>query len=107
MIESDGIEPANKQASAPTDNRVVQFWDGKKSVGTAYRQIFGLTKAAWDMFLVYGPDVDWTEAKPPTPTFYMHQMNTKHGSDPAKILKPELFYENVRKILGDKTSHRI
>ena len=100
MIETDGVESAKQTASAPTDSRVRQYFDVDKEVGTAYKKLFGLTKTAWDMFLVYGADVDWEIEQPPEPTFYMHQMNTEHGSDPTKILDPEEFKKRVEDILA-------
>lgn len=99
MLDSDGVASANEEASSFTDSRIAQYWDANKAVGTAYRQLFGLTKTAWDMYLVYNPGVIWKGSQPPKPTFYMHQMNSKHGTNPAKFLKPDVFYKNVQTIL--------
>src|SRR5438105_4632499 len=36
--------------------------------------VLSIDRDAWDMFLVYGPDVRWIGANPPKPDFWMHQL---------------------------------
>lgn len=98
MLDSDGVASANEEpahllilVSRSTGMRIKLLEQLIDSSST--------NKTAWDMYLVYNPGVIWKGSQPPKPTFYMHQMNSKHGTDPAKFLKPDVFYKNVQTIL--------
>jgi hypothetical protein len=59
-----------------TDSRVRQYWDGANVLGAAYRSVLGLNDTAWDVYLLFGPHQTWTEAEPPKPVFWMHQLHS-------------------------------
>jgi hypothetical protein len=53
---------ANPQvADLLVDRRASHFWDGGQKVGFAVSRLLGRGDdyAAWDIFLVYGPDAKW------------------------------------------------
>ena len=42
------------------DQRATHYWDGEKKLGREVRRIVGQDgTAAWDIFLVYGPEAKW------------------------------------------------
>jgi hypothetical protein len=42
------------------DRRATHYWDGEKKLGRDVGRIVGQDgTAAWDIFLVYGPDAKW------------------------------------------------
>jgi len=46
------------------DVPVPQFWDGKKRLGLEVSRSFGIEpdRAAWDIYLFYPPEAEWTDA---------------------------------------------
>jgi hypothetical protein len=45
------------------DHRATHYWDGDRKLGLAVARLLGHGgTAAWDIFLVYGPDAKWGEA---------------------------------------------
>ena len=53
---------------------------------------------AWDVWLLYGPDVEWTESSPPKPQLLMHQLWKLEGTKFAK-LDSEVFAQEAHKWL--------
>jgi hypothetical protein len=43
------------------DRRATHYWDGERKLGLAIARMLGRGggRAAWDIFLVYGPDAKW------------------------------------------------
>jgi hypothetical protein len=60
MLASD----ANPEvADLLVDGRARHYWDGDRKLGLAVARMLGLGGgAAWDIFLVYGPDAKWGDA---------------------------------------------
>jgi hypothetical protein len=48
-------------ANLLVDNRAKHYWDGERKLGLAVARMLGRGSgaAAWDIFLVYGPDASW------------------------------------------------
>jgi hypothetical protein len=46
------------------DDRATHYWDGDKTLGQDVAKTLGSEDgtAAWDVFLVYGPDASWGDA---------------------------------------------
>ena len=59
MLASD----ANPEvADLLVDDRAKHYWDGERKLGLAVARVLGRGDgAAWDIFLVYGPDARWGE----------------------------------------------
>lgn len=57
-------EDANPEvASLLVDERATHYWDGEWKLGREVARILGQRDgAAWDIFLVYGPDAAWGDA---------------------------------------------
>lgn len=98
------------------DKRVSHFWDGKSELVNAYSRILGLEKQiqkkegqsngnqnreaekeympAWDVYFLFPRDTEWKD-EPPTPSYWMHQLNT----DKAERFNGEKFAEELKKLL--------
>ncbi len=53
------------------DNRVMHFWDAKGELVEAYKTILPTKNAetgeyvkAWDVYLIFAPDVEWKDQPP-------------------------------------------
>jgi len=57
------------------DSRAMRFFDPEARVGRLYSSILQLPLGlpAWDVYLVFGPEVRW-EGRPPAPAYWMHQL---------------------------------
>ena len=95
MLKNDDANEASLQASSFVDPRLVQTWDGERDSGKLFATTLGLTRDAWDVYLLYGPGVMWSEGPPPKPTFWMHQLRPDSGADQRVCLNPAVFLENV------------
>jgi len=58
-----------------SDSRAMRFFDSEARAGKLYSSILQLPLGlrAWDVYLVFGPEVRW-EGSPPAPTYWMHQL---------------------------------
>jgi hypothetical protein len=92
ILRNDTSAAALEQISAePADSRLIDGWDSDKSIGNAFRQTLGLRRTAWDVYMIYDSDVQWTDEKPPPPSFWMHQLSGNSGADPKLALQDEEF----------------
>ena len=80
------------------DPRVRHYWDGNKLVGRAFEPIIGSNVPAWDTYLLFDRNAVWTEATPPAPTWWEHQLD---GMTPERFLNPKRFAEHAAKIIGE------
>jgi hypothetical protein len=63
MLETDERADADEMSASFADAGIPQFWDGKKLVGWEVSRSFGMTdRAAWDIYLFYPPEAEWTGA---------------------------------------------
>jgi hypothetical protein len=63
MLDSDERPAAEAMSAMYADVPVPQFWDGEKLLGREVSRSFGTTgRAAWDIYLFYPPDAEWTDA---------------------------------------------
>lgn len=53
-----------------TDPRATQYWDTFGVVSGAYERMLSLTGPCAGIFMLYGPDAQWTEATPPVPDYW-------------------------------------
>lgn len=105
MVPGDSALEAAELVS-PEKRLIMQAWDTQRSIGEAMSNTLHLRCPAWDVYLVYERGVKWTEAAPPRPSFWMHQLQKKSGADPALHLQPEKLRHEVRKALGEEETHK-
>jgi len=81
MLADDDAAAAELQAGSWTEERVNHWWDGAKQMSQLFGQALGLRGPAWDLYLLYPPGIRWEGELPPSPTFWMHQLDDP-GADP-------------------------
>lgn len=98
MREGDSPVTATHEADTLRDARITQGWDGGKNIGELFGQTLGLHAVAWDVYLVYKAGIKWEGTQPPSPTFWMHQLE---GADPNLLLcaNPTQLSAEVGKLL--------
>ncbi len=72
-----GAQEKHVPAAIPLLNgpRVLHYWDGVGKSGIHFAETLETNGMyAWDVWLAYGPDAQWTETVPPKPEFWMHQL---------------------------------
>lgn len=83
---------------------VTQYWDPNQELGTLFANALGMRFGgkevyAWDVWLVYGPNAEWTGAVPPKADFLMHQLPDLMGRDGFPFLRAPVFATEVEKQL--------
>lgn len=78
MLEADTISQAITQETLFFENRITQWWDGRRLLGERVAQALGLhTAIAWDIYLLFPPGSMFSGQFPPQPAFWMHQLDTE------------------------------
>ena len=96
MLATDSLDAANERETRFSDTRLQQFWDQDRILGQLLSQTLNLKAAtAWDVYLVYPPNHTWDAALPPTPKFWMHQLD----EEPNLHLDRLRFKEYVQTLL--------
>lgn len=86
------------------EGAVTHYWDpkghfgGLVSNGVDLKDAKGKWVYAWDVWLVYGPDAEWTGLNPPKPQYLMQQLWALEGSA-FDAFDPEKFSAEVGKAL--------
>ena len=104
VLEADTPQAAEQvQMRLPADDRLGQYWDRDLTLSRAFHQVLQLEqhprphRIAWDIFLLYGAGIVWSE-EPPVPEFWMHQLFLEDVPElDATVLRSEL----VRRIHAD------
>lgn len=96
MFPGDNKGRAQTRTEEFNDSRVSYYWDGDKLTGAEWQKALGIDKAAWDVYLLYGPNTRWDGATP-TPAFWMHQLN---GVTKAPCLNKSEFETKVKELLA-------
>ena len=102
MLGGDDLAAANTAASSLSEDRVAHGWDAERSVASLFGECLGLQCPAWDVYLLYGPEVLWEGKVPPKPTFCMLQLPEQVGADPSQILNPGRIGEELRTLLNEE-----
>jgi hypothetical protein len=85
------------------DTRASHFWDGESVLSKGYRNTLGISEDAWDMFILYGPEVKWESADPPVPAYWMHQLGTERKPRVSgPFLNPGTFLQKTRELLASR-----
>jgi hypothetical protein len=100
---------AEEKDSANTCNlvhstRVTHYWDPQQEVGTLFADALGMkdgdhVMCGWDVWLVYGPDAEWSGTLPPKADFLMHQLKDLIGREGFPYLNASIFHDEVEKRL--------
>lgn len=96
MLVTDSLDAANEREHSFSDSRLKQFWDEHRILGKLLSQTLNLRESiAWDVYLVYPPDHSWDTELPPTPKFWMHQLN----EESTLLLDPPRLKEYIQTLL--------
>ncbi len=79
-------------AALVPDKRARHYWDANGALGRAYGRVLRTPDTAWDVYLLYARGVRWTDAGPPAPLFWMHQLG---GVTIAPRLDPDVLRQHV------------
>jgi hypothetical protein len=74
MVKGDDERAAQVAAARLADGRVLHFWDPELRLGRLFAATLGLPRPAWDVYLLYAEGTAWSDARPPPPAFWMHQL---------------------------------
>ncbi len=100
MLPGDSAETAVTQSQAFQDRRVIQGWDAERRIGDLFAKTLKLTRTAWDVYLLYPPDVTWKGSEPPRPAFWMHQLPSDWGANQKLRLDSGRLSHEVFNLLG-------
>jgi len=96
MLVTDNLDAANGRETRFSDTRVQQIWDQDRILGQLVSQTLNLkAPVAWDVYLIYPPDHSWVTELPPTPKFWMHQLD----EEPTLLLDPPRLKEYIQTLL--------
>lgn len=97
MLPSDDRNAAVKAAELFTPfPQVSQFHDADRLVGRAVAASLGARgRTAWDMYLFYGPDAEWT-TQAPLPVDWIHQLGDERWADPEKFRWGDALTQSLR-----------
>jgi len=99
MLATDNLEAANEPETRFSDRHVRQLWDQDRILGPLLSQTLDLKESiAWDVYLIYLPPHAWDRTLPPTPTFWMHQLN----EEPSFLLDPPRLKQYVQILINGR-----
>ncbi|MCI0551807.1 MAG: hypothetical protein L0287_12705 [Anaerolineae bacterium] len=85
MLAADNLIAAKHQEAIFFDSRVIHYWDPDRIAGGLLSKTLKLkAPIAWDVYLLYPPDQNRDSDLPPSPGFWMHQLD----EEPALFLDP-------------------
>lgn len=97
MLAPDSLDAAKEIQYGFSDFRLRHFGDPDRILGRLISQTLNLkTAIAWDVSLIYAPDHPWHTELPPTPEFWMHQLD----EEPTLFLDPLRLMRTVHTIIG-------
>jgi hypothetical protein len=94
---------AEEKDVAPTipllsGSRVTHYWDEEGYSGRDFREVLGIDMYAWDVWLLFDPDVIWDiDSLPPQPIFWQHQLG---GLPKSQKLDKKIFAKEVKRQIG-------
>lgn len=95
------VPPAAELLQSP---QVRHYWNPSGAFGRILSEAIGLKRDgkpvyAWDVWLIYGPEANWSGAAPPMPHLLMHQLwALEHSSFPH--LDPKAYAGEVHQLLA-------
>jgi hypothetical protein len=80
MLDHDELAAAEEASALFRDAALPQFWDGAQRAGKEVARSLGEPQGvAWDIYLFYAPDAEWTEEGPPRPRAALAQVGFAGG----------------------------
>jgi len=73
-LTADTRQDAVEASAEFTDACVNYFWDPEMTVANPFGKTLGLTRFAWDVYLLYDQGEKWKKDSPSKPNFWMHQL---------------------------------
>ena len=99
ILKTDDERSSRKAGTLFPDERVKDYWVQTRAVGELFQAPINLKgEPAWDVYLVYEPDIVWDSNAPPEPTFFMHQLGGRLP-DGQRLDGPKL-RDAIEKILN-------
>jgi len=86
ILDEDSLEAAIASVKVLNDKRIRHFYDQNQIVGKEIANSVGWAgNIAWDIYLFYASDVDWTDL-PPKPIYWMHQLTDEWAKNGPKTI---------------------
>jgi hypothetical protein len=86
MLDSDERGAADRSSALFRGGGVAQFWDGEQLLGVEVARSLGMGSwVAWDIYLFYGPEAQWTDAGLPPPAAALAQAGSDRGGGVAAM----------------------
>jgi hypothetical protein len=103
VLPDDSVDAAELRVVASPDPRINHVWDSSGEVNPRFARSLSLRGPGWDLYLIYDRGVFWEEDLPPAPTFWMHQLSSEVGADPALFLSrdPNRLGRVLEELLAD------
>lgn len=79
------------------DARATHYWDPNEVLGAEYGRLLPTPGAAWDVYLLFGPQAQWPASGVPKPVFWMQQLS---GVTAAPRLDGATFAAEAAKFIG-------
>lgn len=80
MLDSDELPAAIEVSPMFDPAGLPQFWDGSQLLGKEVGRSVGAPSwVAWDVYLFYGPDAEWSDAGLPPPAAALAQAGNGTG----------------------------
>jgi hypothetical protein len=96
MFPGDSQDWAKIRSGEFSDQRLTYYWDGDRLTGQQWQKALGISRTAWDVYLLYGADTQW-DKEPAAPNFWMHQLG---GVTNAPRLNEPAFEAKVKELLN-------
>ena len=94
ILPSDAQVTVGRATKYSPDGRVTHYWDGDSELVKGFGPVLGLGDApAWDVYLVYDKDGEWTDS-PPKPIFWQEQL----GISDETMLNPGKLAAEIHKL---------
>ncbi len=100
IMEADDAGIAEVEAARFPRERMEHVWDLERRFGELFAKTLGLKGVAWDVYMLYAPQITWDQDNPPPPSFWMHQLPPKAGADPKFLLAPGPLLFELMRLLG-------
>jgi len=101
MFPGDSQDWAITRSNEFSDQRLNYYWDGNRLTGQQWQKALGISRIAWDVYLLYGADTRW-DKEPAAPNFWMHQLG---GVTNAPRLDEPAFEAKVKELLNQAKNH--